>query len=76
MSGGGVGRILELIGRPGDRGMRLALHVDAALAAYNRLRHDMGGTGVQAYAARLKEGARRFDSVARVIRMCAVERAR
>lgn len=67
--------MLELGGSPRERGMRLALHVDAALSAYNWLRHGMGGTGVQAYAARLKEGARRFDVVSRTLRECAAARA-
>lgn len=73
--GGGVGRLLVHLGLPGERGMRLALHLDAALAAYNRVSHNMGGTGLQAYAARLKEGARRFDAVARTLRLCAAARS-
>lgn len=72
---GGVGTVLELLGSAGDRGMRLAVHIDAVLMAHNRLRHAMGCTGVQSYAARLKEGAKRFEAVARVLTACAVARA-
>lgn len=51
---GGTGRVLELLCTPGDRGMRLALHLDVALSAYNRIRHDMGGTCVQSLQFGLK----------------------
>lgn len=71
---GGVGKLLGLLVSPGDRGMRLALHLDTEPMAYSRARHDMGGTGVQAYAARLNEEARRFGAVARTLRWCAAAR--
>lgn len=56
----GPAAVLGRMGTPGERGLRPTLHLDAALAAHNRVRHRLGGTGLQAFAARLTEGARRF----------------
>lgn len=56
-------------------GFRLELHVEATLMAHNRVRYGRHDSGQEAYAARLKEEARRFFSVSGVLSQRAAERA-
>lgn len=42
---GGASAVLLRVGIRGDRGFRLALHVDAALMTYTRVRQDCAGGG-------------------------------
>lgn len=64
----GVAALAGRIGLPGDRGSRLALHIDAALMAYNRVHNSCGGDG-------LKEDSRRFPEVAKAWRQRVVDRS-
>lgn len=70
----GVVGTLCCVGVAGDRGFRVALHLDAALMAYSRLRHGHAGDACGSYAARLKEVSRRHPAATAVIRRCAAER--
>lgn len=66
--GRGLRGILGHVGLPGERGFRLALHLDATLMFHNRLRHEHAGGPLGLYAARLKEASRRHSAVAAVVR--------
>lgn len=50
------------------------MHECATLMGNNRVRHGCGGSGQEAYAARLNEGPQRFNFVVGVLRRCAAER--
>lgn len=67
-----MGGFLGILGRPGARGVWLALHLDATLMVFNRIRHDRCGSGAAAYA---KELSRPCTPVERLLRQCARDRA-
>lgn len=72
----GICGIFGYLGIAGDRGYRVAIHVDATLMAYNKLRHGHGGGASGLYAGKLNELSRRHPAVGAVVHRCAVERRR
>lgn len=74
--GRGVRNMLGFAGLPGDRGYRVALHMDATLVVHNRVRHEHAGGPSGLYAARPKGTSRRHPAVAAVVRRCVAERQR
>lgn len=71
-----VRNMLGFAGLPGDRGFRVALHMDATLMVHNRIRHEDAGGPSALFAARLKEASWRHPAVAAIVRHSAVERRR
>lgn len=72
----GVFGTLGYLGLGGDRGFRVAIHIDATLMAYSRIRHGHVGGASSLYVGRLKEVSRQHLAVAAVVRRCAAERRR
>lgn len=71
---GGVGEFLRREGFPGDRLLRLAMHMYAALMARNRVRNERGGNGTHVYVGRPKEVAMSYHVVEPVLRQYAQDR--
>lgn len=59
------------IASDGDRSFRVALHLDAARVAYNRLRRRPGGDAVRAKTGRLKQLVRRSAAAVAALQRCA-----
>lgn len=72
----GVFGVMGHLGQSGGRGFRLAIHLDATLVAYDRLRHGRAGGPCGLYAGRVKETSWRHPAVAAVVRRGAAERRR
>lgn len=66
----------EVSGQDGGTGCRVPLHVDAALMAYNHMRHGHAGDACGSYVGWLKEVSRRHPAAAAAVRRCAAERLR